>query len=108
MREAGVQGADCRRAGQCQHRAAGPHDDHPREGQAAQGEEAGLPEPATGVYLVRKNLNFFSLLHSCLQVQRAEHLVAAWPLPAPQAERQQEGLPRDWEHSCLTIKKRNK
>ena len=35
--------------------AAGPHDDHPRGGQAAQGEEAGLPEPATGVYLVRQN-----------------------------------------------------
>ena len=35
--------------------AAGPHDDHPREGQVAQGEEDSLPEPAAGVYLVRQN-----------------------------------------------------
>ena len=35
-------------------------------GRAAQGEEeAGLPEPATGVYLAEKEV---SLLHSCLQV----------------------------------------
>ena len=80
--------------------AAGPHDEHPRKGQAAQGEEDSLPEPAAGVYLVRQ-IKQFSLLHSCLQVQSTEHLVAACPLPAPQAEKQQEGLPRDWEHSIV-------
>ena len=44
------------------------------------------PEPATGKYLVRQNKKF-SLLHAFLQVQSAEHLDDAYPLPAPQAEK---------------------
>jgi hypothetical protein len=44
------------------------------------------PEPATGDYLVKKSKKF-SLLQACLQVQSAEHLDDACPLPAPQAEK---------------------
>ena len=44
------------------------------------------PEPATGGYMVRKTKKF-NLLHAFLQVQSAEHLDDAYPLPAPQAEK---------------------
>ena len=56
------------------------------EGRVAQGEVAGLPEPATGVYLAEAKQQIWSFYILVCRGKSAGHLVAACPLPPPEKE----------------------